>query len=161
MIVNEAAADQDSISVNMQNAHDDPGVPAGKAAFALYRPEPPAHMKVPLDSQAAVRKYRMEPTPGVFSDDKRDRKYRHVGYDSNFRHATKQVNRPTHMRGRTYAGPGGMVSYLGTGDGNRIGNVKHNSFVHGTGFQNASMTTHHRRNHPTVSSMQNTSTGAP
>ena len=72
MTVNEHA-DPDSISVNMQNAHDDPGIPANRAAFALYRPEPPNHTRIPLDSQTAVKKYRMDPPQNVFSDDKRER----------------------------------------------------------------------------------------
>lgn len=54
----EHAADPDSISVNMQGAIEDSA--ANKAAFALYRPEPPHQTKLPLDSQTAGRKYRMQ-----------------------------------------------------------------------------------------------------
>ena len=61
------------------------------------------------------------------------------------------------MRGRSYAGAGGMVSYLGTGDGNRTAKHKQNEFVHGTGFQNATMhnTVARNRNNPVFSSVQN------
>ena len=84
-------ADPDNISMNMQNAHEDPGMPVNKAAFALYRPEPPQHSRIPLDSQAAVKKYRMETQPNKYSDDKRERKLHNLTYDTGFRHNTKQA----------------------------------------------------------------------
>ena len=56
----EHLADPDSISVNMQGAVDEQQHAEKRAAFALYRPEPPHQTKIPLDSQTAVRKYRME-----------------------------------------------------------------------------------------------------
>ena len=61
------------------------------------------------------------------------------------------------MRGRSYAGNGGMVTYLGTGDGNRtVKSKRDHDFVHGTGFQNSTMhsTAHRNRNNPQFASVQ-------
>ena len=55
MVINEQqqrALEEDSVSVHMQQAHDNPDMVhmAKQAAYALYRPEPPQHSKIPLDS---------------------------------------------------------------------------------------------------------------
>lgn len=111
----EHLADPDSISVNMQGATED--TPANKAAFALYRPEPPNQTKIPLDSQTAVRKYRME-QPNMLLNDHGDKRLRNFTHDTGFR--TKQPQtRPGNMRGRSYGQQNGIVGYLGTGEGSR------------------------------------------
>ena len=149
----------------MQNAHDDPNMHmhnVHKAAFALYRPE--LHQKLPLDSQTAVRKYRMEHPQTQYQEGVRERQIRMMSHDQQFRHAGKGAHQRT-GKGRSYGGNGGIVSYLGTGDGSRTVKNKNNSLVHGAGFQNAGMhqtsTQRVRNSQNAVATMHNHSTSVP
>ena len=116
--------------MHMQQAVDNPDLVqvTKQAAYALYRPEPPQHSKVPLNTHDAIRKYRMDPPRDVFTDDRRNRSNR-------VNDMRRMPQGRGHQRGRSYAGAGGMVSYLGTGDGNRtVKSKRDQEFVHGTGF---------------------------